>query len=31
MRPELLERLFEAPFEVVRGGDRPMTMLELDG
>lgn len=31
MRPELLERLFEAPFEVVRGGERPMTMLELDG
>lgn len=31
MRPELLERLFEAPFEVVRGGERPMTILELDG
>jgi iron complex transport system ATP-binding protein len=31
MRPELLERLFAAPFEVVRGGERPMTILELDG
>ncbi len=31
MRPELLERLFEAPFEVVRAGERPMTVLELDG
>ena len=31
MRPDLLERLFEAPFEVVRGGERPMTILELDG
>ncbi len=31
MRPELLERLFEAPFEIVRGGERPMTLLELDG
>lgn len=30
MRPELLERLFEAPFEVVRGGSRPVTVLELD-
>ncbi len=29
MRPELLERLFDAPFEIVRGGARPMTMLEL--
>ena len=31
MRPELLQRLFAAPFKVVRGGDRPMTILELDG
>ncbi len=31
MRPELLERLFEAPFEVVRIGERPMTILELEG
>jgi iron complex transport system ATP-binding protein len=31
LTPELLERLFEAPFEVVREGARPMTMLELDG
>ena len=29
LRPELLERLFEAPFEGVRGGERPMTLLEL--
>lgn len=30
LRPELLRRLFEAPFEVVRGGERPMTLLELE-
>lgn len=29
MRPELLEQLFGAPFEVVRGGRRPVTVLEL--
>jgi ABC-type cobalamin/Fe3+-siderophores transport system ATPase subunit len=29
LRPELLERLFRARFEVVRAGDRPLTMLDL--
>jgi iron complex transport system ATP-binding protein len=29
LRPDLLERLFQARFEVVRGGDRPMTVLDL--
>jgi ABC-type cobalamin/Fe3+-siderophores transport system ATPase subunit len=29
LRPELLERLFRARFEIVRGGERPVTVLEL--
>jgi ABC-type cobalamin/Fe3+-siderophores transport system ATPase subunit len=29
LRPELLERLFRARFEVVRTGDRPLTVLDL--
>jgi iron complex transport system ATP-binding protein len=29
LRPDLLERLFRARFEIVRGGERPVTMLEL--
>jgi iron complex transport system ATP-binding protein len=29
LRPEVLERLFQARFEIVRGGERPVTMLEL--
>jgi iron complex transport system ATP-binding protein len=29
VRPDLLERLFRARFEIVRGGERPVTMLEL--
>jgi ABC-type cobalamin/Fe3+-siderophores transport system ATPase subunit len=29
LRPELLERLFRARFQVVRGGDRPLTVLDL--
>ncbi len=29
LRPEVLMELFEAPFEVVREGERPLTMLEL--
>jgi iron complex transport system ATP-binding protein len=29
LRPERLEALFEAPFSVVRGGERPVTLLEL--
>jgi ABC-type cobalamin/Fe3+-siderophores transport system ATPase subunit len=29
LRPELLERLFRARFEVVRAGDRPVTVLDL--
>src|SRR3954467_7181812 len=29
VRPELLERLFRARFEIVRGGERPMTVLDL--
>jgi iron complex transport system ATP-binding protein len=29
LRPDLLERLFRARFEVVRGGDRPVTLLQL--
>jgi iron complex transport system ATP-binding protein len=31
LRPEILGRLFAAPFEVVRGGERPVTLLELSG
>jgi iron complex transport system ATP-binding protein len=29
LRPELLERLFAARFELVRGGERPVTVLDL--
>jgi iron complex transport system ATP-binding protein len=29
LRPDLLERLFRARFEIVRGGERPVTLLEL--
>jgi iron complex transport system ATP-binding protein len=29
VRPDVLERLFRARFEIVRGGERPVTMLEL--
>ena len=29
LRPELLSELFRAPFEIVREGDRPVTLLEL--
>jgi iron complex transport system ATP-binding protein len=29
LRPDLLQRLFRARFEIVRGGERPVTMLEL--
>jgi ABC-type cobalamin/Fe3+-siderophores transport system ATPase subunit len=29
LRPELLERLFQARFQVVRGGERPLTVLDL--
>jgi len=29
LHPELLERLFHARFQVVRGGDRPLTVLDL--
>jgi ABC-type cobalamin/Fe3+-siderophores transport system ATPase subunit len=29
LRPELLERLFRARFELVRTGDRPLTVLDL--
>lgn len=29
LRPEVLERLFSARFEVVRGGDRPLIVLDL--
>ncbi len=29
LRPELLAQLFAAPFEIVRGGARPVTLLEL--
>ena len=31
LRREVLAELFEAPFERVRGGERPVTVLELDG
>jgi iron complex transport system ATP-binding protein len=31
MSPVILEELFDAPFEVVRPGDRPITLLRLDG
>jgi iron complex transport system ATP-binding protein len=30
LRPDLLERLFRARFEIIRGGERPVTMLRLD-
>jgi len=29
LRPDLLETLFRARFEIVRGGERPVTILEL--
>jgi iron complex transport system ATP-binding protein len=29
LRPELLERLFRARFEIVRGGERPVTVLDI--
>jgi ABC-type cobalamin/Fe3+-siderophores transport system ATPase subunit len=29
VQPDVLERLFRARFEIVRGGERPVTMLEL--
>ncbi len=29
LRPELLERLFDVPFELVRGGDHPVNVPEL--
>ena len=29
LRPELLERLFRARFEIIRGGERPVTILDL--
>jgi iron complex transport system ATP-binding protein len=29
VRPELLGRLFEARYEIVRGGERPVTVLDL--
>ncbi len=29
LRPELLAALFAAPFEIVRGGERPVTVLDL--
>ena len=29
LRPDLLERLFRARFEIVRGGERPVTLLQL--
>src|SRR4051794_38848156 len=31
LRPDLLERLFRARFDVVRGGERPVTVLDLGG
>ncbi len=31
MEPETLAALFDAPFEVVRAGERPVTLLRLDG
>ena len=30
LEPATLETLFEAPFEVVRGGERPVTLLRLE-
>lgn len=30
LRPDVLERLFRARFEIVRGGERPVTMLRLE-
>jgi ABC-type cobalamin/Fe3+-siderophores transport system ATPase subunit len=29
LRPEVLDRLFRARFEIVRGGERPVTVLDL--
>ena len=29
VRPDVLERLFQARFEIVRGGERPVTFLDL--
>jgi len=31
LRPDLLESLFRARFEIVRGGERPVTLLRLGG
>jgi iron complex transport system ATP-binding protein len=31
IRPEVLREVFAAPFTVVRGGARPVTLLELGG
>jgi len=31
LRPDLLERLFRARFDLVRGGERPVTVLDLGG
>ena len=31
LQPRVLERLFDATFELVRGGDRPVTVLDLKG
>lgn len=30
LQPEQLVAIFDAPFRVVRGGERPLTLLELD-
>jgi len=30
LRPDVLERLFRARFEIVRGGERPVTLLRLE-
>ena len=29
LEPSLLEKLFRTRFEIVRGGDRPVTLLQL--
>jgi iron complex transport system ATP-binding protein len=29
VRPDVLDRLFQAPFEIVRAGERPVTLLDL--
>ena len=30
LRPERLSEIFEAPFSVVRAGERPVTLLEME-